>query len=137
MSVSSPLFKGARYTITAWLDEDERSATQEFIRDLFQNDDSDAGSMVHLLEQTATHGPPHNIQKFRYLDGRGEGLIEFKARGGSRILGFIDLERRIIVCTHGVPKLKAKRFNQEMDKAQKIKELYLMESASEGGGHVN
>ncbi len=137
MPVSKPLFEGARYSICAWLDEEERSATHEFITELYGNNDPDAGAMVHLLEQSATHGPPHNKQKFRHLEGRGDGLVEFKARGGSRILGFIDSDRRRIVCTHGIPKLKEKRLNREMDKAQKIKELYLLEYASEGGGYVN
>jgi hypothetical protein len=137
MPVSKPLFEGAKYSICAWLDEEGQSATHKFITALYEANDSDAGAMVHLLEQSATHGPPTNKQKFRYLDGRGKGLVEFKARGGSRILGFIDSDRRRIVCTHGIPKLKEKRFNREMDKAQEIKELYLLEYASEEGGYVN
>lgn len=137
MPVSKPLFEGARYSICAWLDEEERSATHEFITALYESNDPDAGTMVNLLERCATHGPPHNPQKFRYLDGKGKGLVEFKARGGARILGFIDSNHRRIVCTHGIPKLKEKRFNREMDRAQAIRELYLLEYASEEGGYVN
>lgn len=137
MPVSKPLFEGARYRICAWLDQEEVSATHEFIASLFQNNDPDAGAMVHLLEQTATHGPPHNKQKFRYLEGKGVGLVEFKARHGARILGFIDPERRLIVCTHGIPKLKEKRFNREMEKAQDIREMYLIENASEENDYAN
>lgn len=137
MPVSEPLFEGIRYSIRAWLDEREQvSVTQEFIMGLIATNNSDASSLINLLERTASHGPPQNEQKFRYLDGIGEGLIEFKARGGSRILGFIDAERRRIICTHGIPKLKPKRLNREMKAAQEIKRTYLFENASVENGHV-
>jgi Phage derived protein Gp49-like (DUF891) len=136
MAVSKPLFEGVRYSICAWLDEEERSATHEFITELSENNDPDAGAMIHLLDQTASHGPPHNPQKFRYLKGKGQGLVEFKARGGSRILAFIDTNRKRIICTHGIPKLKTKRFDREVTKAQDIKELYMFENAEENG-YVN
>lgn len=132
---TSSLFDGARYSVRAWLDADgeQVSATEMFIKNLDENNDSDAAALVHLLDLTSTHGPPTNKQKFRYLKGNGRGLVEFKARGGSRILGFIDGDRHCIICTHGIPKLKERRFDREVEKAQLIRQSYLFENAPEGG----
>jgi Gp49-like protein DUF891 len=136
MAVSEPLFEGARFKICAWIDEEEVSATHDFIVSLKQSNNPDAARFVHLLQQTADHGPPHNEEKFRHLHGKGEGLVEFKARGGSRILAFIDPDRRTIVCTHGVPKLKEKRFNREMDKAQEVRKLYFKQNPPGESGDI-
>lgn len=131
------LFEGARYEVCAWLDEEERCQLERFILALYAKNDPDAEAMVNLLDRTASHGPPPNEQKFRYLRGIGQGLVEFKARGGSRVLGFIDTDRRRIVCTHGIPKLKEKRFNREMERAQGIRDTYLIETTPEESGYVN
>jgi hypothetical protein len=127
------LFTGAKHVICAWIDEEEDCAVEDFIAQLYANNDSDAGSMVYELEKTSNHGPSHNKQKFRYLQGSGKGLVEFKARGGSRILGFLDASRRRIVCTHGIPKLKSKRFEREIEKAHEVRNSYLMENLEEDG----
>jgi Gp49-like protein DUF891 len=129
------LFRGVRYTVALWLDEDEACAVEDFILDLYAENDPDAEAMTYELEKTSQRGPSPNKEKFRYLKGTGQGLVEFKARGGSRVLGFIDQPRRRIVCTHGVPKLKKKRFEREIDKAQQISDTYLIET--EEGKHVN
>lgn len=122
----------------AWLGEEEQCQVEEFILELYSRNAPDSGAMVDLLDRTAKNGPPSNIEKFKHLKGIGQGLIEFKARGGSRILGFIDLDRRRIICTHGIPKLKEKQFNREMKKAQAIKNLYLTEmNVLDGGNYVN
>jgi hypothetical protein len=127
-----PLFRGARYEICAWLGEgEEQSAVEVFVLELHEDNDPDAGAMVYELEKTSNHGTSHNRQKFRFLQGAGKDLVEFKARGGSRILAFIDSERRRIVCTHGVTKLKKKRFEREIEKAHEVRDSYLIESLEE------
>lgn len=131
----SELFPGPRYGIDAWLDEEGSCAVQEFISELHEKGDSDAEALLYEIGKTAQHGISQNKQKFRYLQGTGAGLVEFKARGGSRVLGFIDVDRGRIICTHGIPKLKERRFEREMSKAQKIKNRYLLETLQEG--HVN
>jgi hypothetical protein len=129
--------RGAKYEISFWLDEEGRCYVEEFILELYSNNDPDAESMVNRLEQTSNHGPSSNPQKFRYLKGSAQGLVEFKARGGARILGFIDQDRRRIVCTHGVPKLKEKRFERWVQRALEVKELYLVENTPEESDYVN
>jgi hypothetical protein len=126
------LFTGTRYAICAWTEEEgEESAVEAFILELYEDNDPDAEAMVYELEKTSNHGTSQNRQKFRYLQGAGKDLVEFKARGGSRILAFIDSPRRRIVCTHGVPKLKKKRFEREIDKAHGVRDAYLLESLEE------
>jgi hypothetical protein len=122
------LFRGVRYAIALWLDENEACAVEDFILELYANNDSDAEAMTHELEKTSNHGPSQNKEKFRHLKGTGQGLVEFKARGGSRVLGFIDQPRRQIVCIHGVPKLKPKRFEREITRAHEVKNAYLIET---------
>jgi hypothetical protein len=131
------LFNGAAYVVSAWIDNEDSCAVEDYILELYASNDSDSEAMVNRLQKTAQQGPPTNKEKFRTLSGVGQGLVEFKVRGGTRVLGFIDRERRRIVCTHGIPKLKAKRFNREMEKAQKIKEQYLIENAKEENEYVN
>lgn len=137
MPVSEPLFEGVKYTIFGWLDEEGHCATKEFMAELNAKNNPDAASFVNRLSQTASHGPPASEDKFRYIKGKGKGLVEFKARGGSRILAFIDKDRRWIICTHGIPKLKQKRFDREVDKALNIMELYRVEFAVAEGDYVN
>jgi hypothetical protein len=137
MPVKDLFPRGARFVVCAWrADEEETTATEEFIYDLIEVKNPDAESLLYELEKTSNHGPSRNIQKFRYLSGSGQGLIEFKARGGSRILGFIDMDRRRIVCCHGIPKLKQKRFEREIEKAHDVRNAYLIESM-EVGKYVN
>jgi len=126
--------KGARFEICLWLDEDDSSHVEDFILELISNNDPDAASMDRLLLRTADHGPPiGDTTKFKHLKGTGKGLVEFKARGGARIIGFEDKENRRYICSHGVPKLKAKRFERYVSRAQDVKELYLLESTPEEG----
>jgi hypothetical protein len=127
------LFKGAKFTIVAW-EENEICAVEQYIFQLIKDSNSDANAIVHLLERTANHGLTHNEQKIRRM---GNSLIEFKARGGTRILGFICDENKIIVCSHGVPKLKDKRFQRELIKIETIKEAYEIEVLTEENLYVN
>lgn len=132
------LFTGTRHAVCAWVDEGEQeSAVETFILELYAGNDTDSEAMVNELEKTSNHGPSRNVQKFRYLKGAGEGLVEFKARGGSRILAFMDQNRRRIICTHGIPKLKKRRFDREIAKAHRVRNDYLIECLEEGSKYVN
>lgn len=131
-------YRGARYTIVFWLDDKGACHVEAFLLELMGDNDPDAASMDRLLDQTAHHGPPSNIQKFRYLKAKGTGLVEFKARGGARILGFIDRDNRRIVCTHGIPKLEGKKFDRWVTRAQENRESYSLEiTPEEGTGYVH
>ena len=89
------LFRGGRYTVALWLEENETCAVEDFILELYADNDPDAEAMTYELEKTSNHGTSPNKEKFRHLKGTGQGLVEFKARGGSRVLGFIDQPRRL------------------------------------------
>lgn len=129
--------KGNKFTICFWINEDGECAVENYILELYENNNLDAEAIINLLEKTAKFGLLQNEQKFRHLKGKGQGLVEFKARGGTRLLGFIIEENQVVICTHGVPKLKEKRFNREIIKAQEIKELYLIENLPEENNYVN
>lgn len=129
--------EGSKFTICFWLNADEECLVENYILDLYENNNPDAEAILNLLDRTAKTGLIHNEQKFRFLRGNGQGLVEFKARGGTRVLGFIIEENRLIICTHGIPKLKEKRFNREVEKAQEIKQSYLIENLPEENSYVN
>lgn len=131
-----PLFTGPAHIVCAWTEENE-CQIEKYLIELERNNNSDAGAMVHLLDQTSRHGPPSNKHKFRHLKGVGAGILEFKARGGTRVLAFIDRPHRRIVCTHAIPKLKELRFNREVKLAKEIKEAYFLEQAMEESEYVN
>lgn len=131
------LFRGVRHVVSAWLDSSGDCATEQFIVELYGSNNPDAEALVNEMDKTSDHGPSHNEHKFRYLDGTGRGLVEFKARGGSRVLAFIDPQRRRIICTHGIPKLKPKQLARQIEKAHKIREAYLIENMEEGSKYVN
>jgi hypothetical protein len=126
-------YKGARYTIVFWLDEEGACHVEAFLLGLMGEDDPDAALMDRLLDRTAHHGPPQNETKFRFLKSKGKGLVEFKARGGARILGFIDQDNSRIVCTHGIPKVEGRRFDRWMQRAKAIQESYSVETTPEEG----
>jgi len=118
--------EGFRYAIYAWGGEDSCELLQ-FLEDLERESNPDATRIVYLISRTADHGPPRNELQCRALEGKhAEGLFEFKAPGGTRVLWFYD-KNRIIICTHGFVKKRQKTPRKEIDKAQAIRQLYLKE----------
>lgn len=97
--------------------------------DLQAADPSDRGA--ELMRATlATHvplnGPPlKNRNKCRDL---GDGIYEFKERG-VRVLWFYDtgepVTRMRIICTHAIPKVTKKKFQQERSKAVRLRQGYV------------
>jgi len=131
------LLKGIKYTISAWVDDKGDCPVKDYITQLLDSNNSDGQAILNLFDRTVTNGLIHNEQKFRFLKAAGQGLIEFKARGGTRILGFIIDDDKLIVCTHGIPKLSDKRFQREIKKLEEIKELYEFENMKEGSDYLN
>lgn len=117
---------GVTYAIYAWGREDSCQLFQ-FLRNLERESNPDATRIAYLISRTADHGPPRNELQCRALEGKhAEGLFEFKAPGGTRVLWFYDKDR-IIICTHGFVKRGRKTPGKEIEKAQTIRELYLKE----------
>ena len=117
------LIDGQAWRIYGWLEEGT-CQVEDYLAGLVANKNPDAGAMIHLLDTTAKYGAPTNPQKFKHLGG---GLVEFKARHGTRILAFMDRSRRRVICTHAIPKLKPARFRRAMERALSVKETYELE----------
>ena len=83
------------------------------------------------MQRSADHGPPRNEDLCRKLEGNhAEGLYEFKAINGGRILWFYDMHRRhIIICTHGFEKKKQDTPPSEIKRAQRIRQQHKKENA--------
>lgn len=118
--------EGVRYAVYAWGGEDSCELLQ-FLRNLERESNPDATRIVYLISRTADHGPPRNELQCRALEGKhAERLLEFKAAGGTRVLWFYG-KNQIIICTHGFVKKGQKTPRKEIEKAQTIRQLYLME----------
>lgn len=127
------LIDGPAWRIYGWLEEDT-CQVKDYLGDLAANNNPDAEAIIHLLDTTAKYGAPSNPQKFKNL---GDGLVEFKARHGTRILAFLDRSRRRIICTHAIPKLKPVRFRRAMERALSVKESYDLEQTLRESDYVN
>ena len=76
--------------------------------------------LTRLLERTATHGLPRNVQKFKHLEDR---IYEFKSYQ-QRLLCF-QLPGDVIVITHGVTKRKSRMPRAEIERAQRMRMEFL------------
>ncbi|HEY0101226.1 MAG TPA: type II toxin-antitoxin system RelE/ParE family toxin [Pyrinomonadaceae bacterium] len=115
---------GARFTIYAWGDKTSCEVL-EFLEGLAANGDSDAERILNLIKRTADHGAPRNEQHCRLLE---DSIYELKAPNTARVLWFYDAGS-IIICTHGFSgkRGRGKTSKSEIERAKKIRELYLKE----------
>ena len=81
-----------------------RCPVRDFFAEQEQRDPNELARLLQLIDFTAQHGPPRNVQKCRELAGT-DGLLELKTRGGLRLFWFWDAGR-LIVCTHGTVEKK-------------------------------
>ena len=91
-------------------------------------DPSDGGAeqmRAALRDHVPRNGPPQGKSRGRYL---GDDIYEIK-EWGVRVLWFHDAGepavRRQIVCTHICGKVNKKKFQQEKDKAVRLRKSYL------------
>lgn len=114
---------GVRHNIRAWGSESSCQLI-DLLEELEKNSNPDAGAIWRLINEAASVGASRNKEKCRPLKGKGKGLHEFKARGGTRVLWFYD--RNLIICTHGFK--KGQSLPTEMKTGQAIKRRYLEEN---------
>ena len=122
--------QGVRFSVYAWGDAGYCELA-DFLEELERQSNPDATRISLLISRAAEQGPSPNEQHCRQLKGKhAEGLFEFKAPGGARVLWFYDANR-IIICTHGFVKKKDKTPRSEIDRAQSIRQQYLKEKKHE------
>lgn len=97
----------------------EKCQVREYISNL---EERNKKKVSVLLRHIAKNGPPINIEKFRHI--RDE-IWELKS-GSVRVLSFFQdptLPKSLIL-THGFPKPKKKKFQDEVKKAIKYRKEY-------------
>jgi len=94
---------------------------KEFISSL---DKINQTQIFALFSFILENGPPNNVQKFKYI---GDDIYELKTWRGIRILRFYGDPKlpRSLILTHGFPKPKKKKFEDEKAKAIKWRKEYL------------
>jgi len=115
--------EGNQFSVYAW-EDNNNCPLLEFLEKLEKESNSDEEKILNLIERTANHGPPSNEQQCKHLE---DGIYEFKARNGARVLWFYD-KGKIIICTHGFVKKKQKTPREEIKRAKTIRNKYLEES---------
>jgi hypothetical protein len=138
------LFRGSQFNVCGWLNNDRSCAVELSLINLGRVNRPDFAAMIHLLKEVIPGtGLPPNEQQVKYLKGEGKGLFELRARGGTRILGFLDGRRyadgkpRLVICTQVIPKLNPKRFTRELARAQLIREQYFNEGPEAENNYAN
>lgn len=108
---------------------DERGySLLDFLAALEREREDEWAKILALLEQTADHGPPRNVEKCRFF--KRERVFEFKTTGGVRIMAFWG-EDRLILCSHGFVKKQQKTPKRELDRVVDARSRY--EAAAAAG----
>jgi phage-related protein len=118
--------QGSRFSVYAW-EDDSGCQVLKFLEQLRDESNTDAERIAYLIERTSELGPPSNERQCKLLD---DGIYEFKAPNGARVLWFYD-EGGLIICTHGFVKKKPKTPREEIKRAKKIRTKYLEEKGNE------
>ena len=117
---------GRKFTIL-FLIEEGRCPVEEWLRELQlggrpQRQDFET-MITRRLAYTAENGLPFNPEHCKELE---DGIFEFKAGNGARLLWFYDPVRRaVVVCTNGFQKPASNRgYRQEIKRAQDLRDRY-------------
>jgi len=119
-------YQGSQFDVCVWGEGDEY-ATLDFLDELKAGgkpQQQDYETLVkRRIEQMADHGQIRNKEQCKELE---DGIFEFKAGNGSRLLWFYDPEwRAVVICTHGFHKPAGnKGYRPEIARACKVRENY-------------
>jgi phage-related protein len=119
MTETTTICSGRVLSIAA-LTDGKKCPACDFIEKLRE---SDQKKVIQLLKRAADHGLLRNEEKFRKL--KGHELWEFKSYQ-VRLLCFMD-GGSLIILTHGFIKKTNKTPHTEIEKANRLKIVYLKE----------
>ncbi|MHB8576125.1 MAG: type II toxin-antitoxin system RelE/ParE family toxin [Dehalococcoidia bacterium] len=116
------LLSGARFEVLALDLSDLRTATDcpalDFLAELRTSEPKVERSLIAVINMHAQHGPLLNERKSRALR---DGIFEFKAVSGARLLWFYASGRRTIL-SHGFK--KGADANREIDRAIRLRRAW-------------
>lgn len=105
------MYHGQKFDLYEVVENGHR-LVENFIEEL---PNADQKKMLALLQRSADHGLPQNIEKFRHIR---DGLFEFKTFG-VRLFCFLQ-NGKMIILTHGATKQKQKGDPKQYDKAFRL-----------------
>jgi hypothetical protein len=98
----------------------------DFLRELKWDGSPDLARLTRMLDETAENGVIEN-NEYRFKNLKN-GLYEFKAYGGARLLCFLDRDvagmKRLVICTNGVVKKRNKHGNEDIDLGIRMRAEY-------------
>ena len=119
--------KGVRFEVDLWVEDDGTCEALEFLENLQgggKREKQDYVTLVtHRIKRMAEHGAIYNGEQSKELD---DGIYEFKAPGGARLLWFYDKTRqKVVICTHDFHKPPSNRgYRSEIAKAKLIRDYH-------------
>jgi len=119
---------GARFTIYLWAEEDGTCEALEYLEMLHaggKREQQDYQTLTrHRIKRMAASGAIYNEEQSKELE---DGIYEFKAPGGARLLWFYDPKQKAaVICTHGFPKPPSNRgYRPEINKAKAIRQRHV------------
>lgn len=125
-----PYEAGEKFTVSLLADEDGACEALDYLEALAVGGKKEKQDYETLTRQRivrmAQHGAIYNPEQSKELE---DGIYEFKAPGGSRLLWFYDeTQRQVVICTHGFHKPPSnKGYRPEIRKAKEMRVRYLAE----------
>ena len=107
------------------LADGEREPVGEFLEDLKAKRLDEYKRIVAVLARAGLHGPPGDERTYRTIKSVSGQLAEFKGHQ-ARIMCCFDGTRRIVL-THGFIKKKNKTGPEEIARAVRLRDGYLLE----------
>lgn len=123
MVVAYQIHRGARFRLVAVGIEEHGKIHLpylDFQRQALQKAPAEWPKLVRILDYFAEAGPFRDSDKSKFLR---DGILEFRTKGGLRLLWFYD-EGRVVICANGYFKQGQKIPNTEIDAAIRWKNDY-------------
>jgi len=127
-------YAGAQFTVCIWVDGAE-CATLEFLEELKSGgapQQKDYETLVtRRMKRMADHGPIRNKEQCKELE---DGIFEFKAGNGSRLLWFYNSNQRaVVVCTPRVRRVESPTSEGRSRRKEKKMKLKKVDAAIVAG----
>ena len=117
------LLQGRKLRFCAIGDGGKTYEIRKFLNGLQKSCPADHKKMMARIVRTINEGPSKNTEHWRWIHGNDyQGMGEMKVHG-RRVLCMVE-DDRLLVCSHGIGKIKEKEFEKECQHARRMMDGY-------------